>query len=38
MAHPARQRAWWILAAVLVLVAFGLMRVAPALMQVLGGG
>jgi len=37
MAHPARQRVWWIAAALIVLVAFGLARVAPALMQLFGG-
>ena len=37
MAHPARQRLWWIVAALIVLVAFGLARVAPALTQLLGG-
>ena len=38
MSHPARQRVWWIVAAVLVLVAFGLARVLPALIQAFGGG
>jgi hypothetical protein len=38
MAHPARRRMWWIVAALFVLVAFALARVVPALMQVLGGG
>lgn len=38
MAHPARTRVWWIVAAVVVLIAFGLARVLPALIQVFGGG
>jgi hypothetical protein len=38
MSHPARQRIWWIAAAVFVLIAFGLARVLPALLHVFGGG
>lgn len=37
MAHPARQRLWWIVAAVAVLAAFALLRLAPALTQLFGG-
>lgn len=38
MAHPAQARRWWIVTAVLVLVALGLVRVFGALLRLLGGG
>lgn len=38
MGHPARRRMWWLVAALLVLVAFGVVRVLPALVSLFGGG
>ncbi|GEM_PF-7089705 len=38
MAHPARSRIWWIVAAAAVFVALLLSRVFGTLLRVLGGG